>query len=176
MKVIGFAVWSDAGKTHLLRLLLPSLFARGFTVSTIKHAHHTFDVDVPGKDSFKLRQAGAKQVLVSSGKRFALMHEYKQEQEWGLPDLLRQLSPVDFVLIEGFKRWNHPKIEVHRQESGKEFLFPQDPNIVAILSDQLSKKLPIPQIDPDDVETVCEYVMKHAIELKQLLPLLHERK
>lgn len=176
MKVIGFAGWSDSGKTHLLRLLLPSLFARGFTVSTIKHAHHTFDVDVPGKDSFKLRQAGAKQVLVSSGKRFALMHEYKQEEEWGLPDLLRQLSPVDFVLIEGFKRWNHPKIEVHRHETGKDFLFPKDPNVVAILSDQMTKKLPIPQIDPDDVETVCEYVMKHAIELKQLLPLLHERK
>jgi len=79
MKVIGFAGWSDSGKTHLLRLLLPSLFARGFTVSTIKHAPHTFDVDVPGKDSFKLRQAGANQVLVASRKRFALMQEYKQE-------------------------------------------------------------------------------------------------
>lgn len=176
MKVFGVAGWSDSGKTHLLRLLIPSLFARGFTVSTIKHAHHDFDVDSPGKDSFKFRQAGAKQVLLSSAKRFALMHEYRQELEWGLPDLLKQLSPVDFVLIEGFKSWNHPKIEVHRQETGKEFLFPKDPSVVAIMSDQYTKKFPIPQIDPDDVETVVETVLKHAVDAKTLIPILQERK
>jgi molybdopterin-guanine dinucleotide biosynthesis protein B len=175
MKVFGVAGWSDSGKTHLLQLLIPSLFARGYTVSTIKHAHHSFDVDSPGKDSYKFRQAGAKESLISSGKRFALMHEYRQEKEWGLPDLLKKLSPVDFVLIEGFKQWNHPKIEVHRLETGKDFLFPKDPTVVAVMTDQSNKKLAIPQIDPNDVETVFDYMLKHAVDLNELLPKLKER-
>src|SRR5690348_12632939 len=126
MKVIGFAGWSGAGKTTLLTRLIPHLIAKGLRVSTLKHAHHEFDVDVPGKDSWRHREAGAAEVLVSSGKRWALMHELRGADEPKLPELLARMSPVDLVIVEGFKRELHPKIEVYRAANGKPPLFPDD--------------------------------------------------
>lgn len=135
MKVIGLAGWSGAGKTTLLTKLVPELAGRGLAVSTIKHAHHAFDVDKPGKDSWMHRQAGAREVLVSSANRFALMHELRGEPEWTLTQLLAKLSPCDLVIVEGFKRSGHPKIEVHRAGNGKPFLWPGDRDIHGIASD-----------------------------------------
>ena len=126
MKLIGLAGWSGAGKTTLLERVIPHLIARGLSVSTIKHAHHSFDVDVPGKDSWKHRNAGATEVLVSSANRFALMHEIARSSEPSLPELLSLLSPVDLVIVEGFKADSHPKIEVYRAETGKDLLHGQD--------------------------------------------------
>ena len=135
MKVIGLAGWSGAGKTTLLAKLIPELAGRGLCVSTIKHAHHAFDVDTPGKDSWMHRQAGAHEVLVSSANRFALMHELRGAPEWTLTQLLAKLSPCDLVIVEGFKRCGHPKIEVHRAANGKPFLWPDDPDIRGLASD-----------------------------------------
>ena len=135
MKVIGIAGWSGAGKTTLLTRVIPLLTARGLRVSTIKHAHHAFDVDQPGKDSHTHRMAGATEVLISSANRFALMHELRGAPEMTLHALLDKLSPVDLVLVEGFKREAHPKLEVYRAAVGKPLLHPDDPNIVAIASD-----------------------------------------
>ena len=123
MRVIGLAGWSGAGKTTLLLKLIPELNRRGVSVSTLKHAHHAFEVDEPGKDSFEHRAAGAREVLVASERRWALMHELRGAPEPGLAELLRRLSPVDLVIVEGFKREAHPKIEVHRAANGKPFLF-----------------------------------------------------
>ena len=135
MNVIGIAGWSGAGKTTLLTRVIPRLVARGLRVSTIKHAHHEFDVDRPGKDSHTHRMAGATEVLVSSANRFALMHELRGAPELSLGALLAKLSAVDLVLVEGFKREAHPKLEVYRAVVGKPLLAPDDPNIVAIASD-----------------------------------------
>jgi molybdopterin-guanine dinucleotide biosynthesis protein B len=135
MRVIGFAGWSGSGKTTLIVKLIPALIARGSSVSTLKHAHHSLDVDKPGKDSYLHRQAGAREVLVASQNRWALMHELRGEAEPRLADLLPKLGDVDLVIVEGFKREAHAKIEVHRNELGKPFLFPEDRNIVAVASD-----------------------------------------
>ena len=135
MKVIGLAGWSGAGKTTLLARVIPHLLGQGLRVSVIKHAHHSFDVDVPGKDSWVHRQSGAAELLVSSGRRWALMHELRGEPECALGALLEKLSPVDLVLVEGFKREAHPKLEVYRAVVGKPLLHPEDGNIVAIASD-----------------------------------------
>src|SRR6202165_1043192 len=129
MKVIGLAGWSGAGKTTLLTRVIPHLLREGLRVSVIKHAHHSFDVDVPGKDSWVHRQSGAVEVLVSSGQRWALMHELRGAPEPRLPELLRKMSPVDLVVVEGFKSEPHRKIEVDRNASGKPLLFPGDPAI-----------------------------------------------
>ncbi len=168
MKLIGLAGWSGAGKTTLLTRVIPHLVARGLKVSTIKHAHHSFDVDVPGKDSYRHREAGATEVLISSGKRFALMHELRDEAEWPLADLLRKMSPVDLLIIEGFKRDNHPKIEVHRAENGKPFLFPDDANIVAVASDaQPDTKLPLIHID--EIERIAATMIEKAVPVSDVL-------
>src|SRR5256885_13061141 len=135
MKVIGLVGWSGAGKTTLLTRVIPQLQKRGLRVSVIKHAHHAFDVDVPGKDSWKHREAGAAEVLVSSSQRWALMHELRGAAEPRLPELLAKLSPVDFVVVEGFKREPHRKIEVYRAANEKPLLFPDDPGIVGIATD-----------------------------------------
>jgi molybdopterin-guanine dinucleotide biosynthesis protein B len=135
MRVIGFAGWSGSGKTTLLVKLIPALIARGISVSTLKHAHHSLEVDKPGKDSYLHREAGAREVLVASASRWALMHELRDEDEPHLADLLPRLSHVDLVLVEGFKHETHAKIEVHREEVGKPFLFPEDRNIIAVVSD-----------------------------------------
>src|SRR5215470_7576351 len=130
MNVIGIAGWSGAGKTTLLTRVIPRLIARSLRVSTIKHAHHAFDVDQPGKDSHTHRAAGATEVLVSSANRFALMHELRGQPEWALDALLEKLSQVDLVLVEGFKTQAHPKLEVYRKAVGKPPLHPRDENIV----------------------------------------------
>src|ERR1700687_5131674 len=135
MKVIGLAGWSGAGKTTLLSRVIPHLLGQGLRVSVIKHAHHNFDVDVPGKDSWVHRQSGAVEVLVSSGKRWALMHELREGTEPRLPELLAKLSGVDLVVVEGFKPEPHCKIEVHRLANGKPLLFPDDPGIAGIATD-----------------------------------------
>src|ERR671920_137160 len=128
MRVVGLVGWSGAGKTTLLLKLIPELKRRGLMVSTLKHAHHAFDIDQPGKDSFEHRRAGASEVLVASSGRWALVHELRHEAEPPLADLLRRLSPVDLVIVEGFKAHGHPKIEVYRAANGKPFLFPDAPN------------------------------------------------
>src|SRR6266550_2550398 len=135
MRIIGLAGWSGSGKTTLLAKVIPRIVAQGLKVSTIKHAHHDFDVDQPGKDSHAHRTAGATEVLVSSANRWALMHEMRGEGEMALDALLAKLSLVDLVLVEGFKTQAHPKLEVYRAVVGKPPLHPEDQNIVAIASD-----------------------------------------
>ena len=156
MKIIGIAGWSGAGKTTLLTRVIPLLVARGLKVSTIKHAHHAFDIDEPGKDSHTHRLAGATEVLISSANRFALMHELRGAPEMTLHALLGKLSAVDLVLVEGFKREAHPKLEVHRAVVGKPLLAPDDPNIVAIATDApFSARVPVVSLnEPDAVADV----------------------
>lgn len=161
MRVIGFAGWSGGGKTTLLRKVIPALTAAGQRVSTIKHAHHAFDIDQPGKDSWEHRQAGATEVLVGSAARWALMHELRGSPEPGLHELLARLSPIDLVLVEGFKRGTHPKVEVHRTANGKPFLYVNDPSIVALVTDDTGSA-PIPRIDLNDVAGVVALVLAHA--------------
>jgi molybdopterin-guanine dinucleotide biosynthesis protein B len=161
MRLIGFAGWSGAGKTTLLRLLIPTLTARGLRVSTVKHAHHAFDVDQPGKDSFVHRQAGATEVMVASAARWALMHELRDTTEPELGALLAHMTPVDVVLVEGFKRGAHPKIEVHRAANGKALLYPDDPSIVALASDP-AMAASVPAVSLDDIDGVATLVLTHA--------------
>ena len=167
MKIIGLAGWSGAGKTTLLVKLIPRLVTRGLVVSTLKHAHHAFDVDTPGKDSYEHPQAGAREVLVASAARFALMHELRGAPEPDLATLLAKLSPCDLVLIEGFKRDPHPKIEVHRAANGKPFLHPDDPAIVALASDTPQPVAKIALVDLDDVETIATLVVRRAMALDE---------
>ena len=135
MRAFGFAGWSGSGKTTLIERLIPRLVARGLTVSLVKHAHHEFDIDQPGKDSFRHRAAGCTEVLVTSSRRWALMHELRGEPELALGDALTRLSPCDLVLVEGFKASRLPKLEVHQAGLGKPWLHPDDPHVVAIASD-----------------------------------------
>ena len=158
MRLIGLAGWSGSGKTTLLAKLIPVLIARGRTVSTLKHAHHEFDIDKPGKDSHTHRLAGAKEVLISSARRWALMHELRDEPEQSLRELLPRLSPVDLVIVEGYKSQSHPKLEVHRAAVGKPLLYPSDPNIVAIASDVRPANLKMPFADLDDIEAIADLV------------------
>ena len=161
MKVIGIAGWSGAGKTTLLTRVIPLLTARGLRVSTIKHAHHGFDVDQPGKDSHTHRMAGATEVLISSANRFALMHELRGAPELTLHALLGKLSAVDLVLVEGFKREAHPKLEVYRTVVGKPLLAPDDPNVVAIASDgPVAARVPV--VSLDDTEAVADILVAKA--------------
>lgn len=157
--VLGIAGWSGAGKTTLLEKLIPALVARGLKVSTIKHAHHSFDVDKPGKDSHRHRTAGASEVLISSAQRFALMHELRGAPEPSLADLLARLSPVDLVLVEGFKREGHAKIEVWRRCVGKPLLQPDDPAIVAVACDAEPPHLTAPRLDVDDVAGIADFIL-----------------
>lgn len=162
MRLIGFAGWSGAGKTTLLARLIPVLVGRGHSVSTVKHAHHNFDVDKPGKDSHTHRTVGASEVLISSANRWALMHELRGAPEPDLPELVARLSPVDLVLVEGFKQDHHPKIEVHRAELGKPFLYPDDPFILGLASDRAVPGCPRPVIDLDDIEAIADFADQHA--------------
>jgi molybdopterin-guanine dinucleotide biosynthesis adapter protein len=169
MRIIGLAGWSGAGKTTLVAKLIPAIIARGLTVSTVKHAHHGFDVDRPGKDSFTHRAAGATEVLVASAVRFALLHELRGAQEPPFTDLLAKMSPVDLVLVEGFKREAHPKIEVHRVANGKPLIFPEDPQVVAVASDAPLKDIPLPQVSLDDVAAITDMVLAHAMPVEKML-------
>ena len=158
MRLIGLAGWSGSGKTTLLARLLPVLIARGRSVSTLKHAHHEFDIDKPGKDSHTHRLAGAREVLISSARRWALMHELRGAPELSLRELLTHLSPVDLVIVEGYKTNDHPKLEVHRGAVGKPLLYPSDPNIVAVASDTRPSNLTLPFAALDDVEAIADLV------------------
>jgi len=166
MRIIGLAGWSGSGKTTLITKVIPSLIARGCKVSTLKHAHHGFDLDQPGKDSFMHRTAGATEVVISSARRFALLHELREEQEWDLPDLMAKLSPVDLVLVEGFKRDAFPKLEVHRAANGKPLIHPDDPHIVAIASDQPLPQAKVPVVDLNDIERIVDVLLRHATPLQ----------
>jgi len=170
MKVIGLAGWSGAGKTTLLVRLIPHLLKEGLRVSVIKHAHHHFDVDVPGKDSWRHRQAGAEEVLVSSGLRWALMHELRGGREPRLPELLTKLSRVDLVIVEGYKSEPHRKIEVHRAANGKPLLFPDDPGIVGIASD-VAVETRLPVVHLDDIASVAALMQRSAISLDEVLSM-----
>ena len=158
MRVLGIAGWSSSGKTTLLAKLIPVLVARGVTVSTVKHAHHAFDIDQPGKDSYVHRQAGATEVLVSSSNRFALMHELRGAPEPTLNELLSRLAPVDLVIVEGFKRDPIPKIEIHRPEVGKPLLYPDDPAIIALASPQRVEGS-LPWLPLDKPEAIADFVL-----------------
>ncbi|MFO1055836.1 MAG: molybdopterin-guanine dinucleotide biosynthesis protein B [Dongiaceae bacterium] len=164
MKLFGLAGWSGAGKTTLVIRLLPALAARGLSVSTMKHAHHSFDIDSEGKDSWRHRQAGAHEVMVASAHRWALMHEHR-----GAPDptaaeptaaeLARRMSPVDLLLVEGFKREPHEKLEVYRAANGKPLLHPADPLIVAVASDVALPGIALPVLPLDDVEAIADFIV-----------------
>ncbi len=169
MRVIGLAGWSGAGKTTLLTRLIPELNRRGVGVSTIKHAHHAFDLDTPGKDSWEHRQAGAAEVLISSARRWALLHELRDEPELALPELLARLSPVDLVIVEGFKRDPHAKLEVHRAANGKPPLHPDDPSIVAIASDVAFPEAGRPVLALDDIAAIADLLLTRAQPLAEVL-------
>jgi molybdopterin-guanine dinucleotide biosynthesis protein B len=166
--VIGLAGWSGAGKTTLLARLIPHFVGLGLKVSAIKHAHHAFDVDTPGKDSWVLRQSGAAEVLVSSANRFALMHELRGAAEPQLPELLGRMAPVDLIIIEGFKSGPHRKIEVHRAGNSKDFLFPGDPDIVGIASD-IVPPTDLPVAHLDDVPAVAAMMLKSATDAASIM-------
>jgi molybdopterin-guanine dinucleotide biosynthesis protein B len=169
MRIIGLAGWSGAGKTTLVKRLIPALAARGVAVSTVKHAHHDFDVDQPGKDSYEHRQAGAREVLVASARRFALMHELRDAAEPPLAELLARLAPVDLVLVEGFKREALPKLEVHRHANGKPLLYPDDARIVGLLSDVRPDGCTLPFAALDDIEAIADLVLASAQDLAEVL-------
>src|SRR5215212_3219825 len=157
MRIFGLAGWSGSGKTTLLTGIVPELVARGLSVSTIKHAHHEFDIDRPGKDSWRHRQAGAREVLVASARRWALMHELRDAPEPTLDELVARMSPVDLLLVEGWKRHPHPKIEVHRPALGKPLLYPDDPWVVAIASDE-TLDAPVPLLPLGDPTAVAAFI------------------
>lgn len=162
MKLFGIAGWSNSGKTTLIAALVPVLIARGITVSTIKHAGHGFDFDQPGKDSYRHRDAGATEVLITSPERWALVHELRDTPEPPLPELLARMEPVDLVLIEGFKRAPHPKLEVWRPDNGKVPLFPDDPHIVAVACDTPPADCTLPILKLDDVEAIADFIVAHV--------------
>ena len=172
MRVIGLAGWSGAGKTTLLERLIPELISRGLTVSTLKRAHHAFEIDKPGKDSFRHREAGASEVLIASSRRVALVQELRGASEPTLADLLRRLSPVDLVIVEGFKAHAHPKIEVHRAGNAKPLLHGEIPNVVAIASDRPVPGAPVPVLPLDDVGAVADAVLALAEPLDGVIAAL----
>ena len=169
MRVIGFAGWSGAGKTTLIVKLIPELNRRGFRVSTVKHAHHAFDLDQPGKDSYEHRAAGAEEVLVASANRVALMRELRGAPEPSLAELLRLLKPVDLVLIEGFKRISLPKIEIFRAANRKPPLHPDDKTIVALIDDSAEQPSSLPRASIDDIAAAADLVLAHAEPLATVL-------
>jgi molybdopterin-guanine dinucleotide biosynthesis adapter protein len=164
MRIFGLAGWSGSGKTTLMTALIPQLVARGLKVSTIKHAHHAFDVDQPGKDSWRHRQAGASEVMVVSERRWALMHELRGEPEPDLDDILPRITPVDLLLVEGFKWHPHPKIEVYRPSLGRAPLYPDDGYIIAVASDERLPGLPLPWLQLDDSPGIAEFILGHDEE------------
>jgi len=168
MRVFGFAGWSGSGKTTLIEQVVPRLVARGIRVSLVKHAHHRFDVDRPGKDSYRHRHAGCSEVLVTSRERWALMHELRGGRELTLAESLARLSPCDLVLIEGYKASPIPKLEIWRPAAGKPLLYPRDPHILAIATDSVEA---LPPTDPgrrltrlklEDTEAIATLVLAEA--------------
>jgi len=165
MKIFGLTGWSGSGKTTLIVKLLPALIARGLRVSTLKHAHKGFDIDHPGKDSHNHRLAGATEVLVSSPTRWAIMHELRDEPEPTLAELLAKVTPVDLLLIEGFKRDRHPKLEVWRRSVSKPLIAVDDPTIVAVASDGPVPEATVPVFDLEDAEAIAALILDRAVPL-----------
>ena len=161
-RIFGLAGWSGSGKTTLVTRLIPALIRRGVSVSTVKHAHHEFDIDQPGKDSFRHREAGAREVLISSSARWALMHEHRGAPEPKLADVMRHMSPVDLVIVEGFKRESFPKLEVHRPALRKPMLYPDDPDIVALASDVALPGLPLPLLPLADADAIAAFIIEQC--------------
>ncbi|MBC6404998.1 MAG: molybdopterin-guanine dinucleotide biosynthesis protein B [Rhodospirillales bacterium] len=161
-RVLGLAGWSGSGKTTLVTAMIPLLAARGHSVSTLKHAHHRFDIDRPGKDSFRHREAGAQQVLVSSAARWALITEHRGAPEPDSATLLAKMEPVDLVIVEGFKREAHDKLEVFRPSLGKPALWPEDPHVVAVASDTALPDCPRPVLPLNDAGAVANFVIRHC--------------
>ena len=172
MRVIGLAGWSGAGKTTLITKVIPVLKGRGLKVATVKHAHHEFDLDRPGKDSWLHREAGASEVAVVSSRRWALIHELRDEPEPPLADILAKLSPVDLVIIEGFKRLAHPKLEIYRAGVGKPLIYPEDDCIVAIATDAPLPQAQLPVLMLDDVEAIASVLQAEALPRDQIGPSL----
>jgi len=164
MRIFGIAGWSGSGKTTLLTRMIPLLTSRGISVSTVKHAHHAFDVDQPGKDSYLHRQAGAVEVLVSSAYRWALMHEHRGAPEPTLDELIPHMTPVDLLIVEGFKRQSLPKLEVHRPSVGKPLICREDPAVLAVASDEPIPDLPVRRLELADIPEIAEFVLAHARE------------
>jgi molybdopterin-guanine dinucleotide biosynthesis protein B len=160
MKVFGFAGWSGSGKTTLIEQLIPRFVAHGLSVSLIKHAHHSFDVDKPGKDSHRHREAGCREVLVSSGKRWVLMHELRGEAEPTLEEQVARISSCDLLLIEGYKRYPLPKLEVYRHANGKPPLHPDDPHIIGVATDT-PQPTRLPQFGLADYDAIAEFILVH---------------
>lgn len=158
MNVIGIIGWKNSGKTTLASALVRELSSRGLTVSSIKHAHHMVDVDQPGTDSYKHREAGAREVILAGGQRFAIMHELRGTREPTLDELLTRLAPCDWVVVEGFKAHSHARIEVHRQESSRAPLYRDDPDIVAVAADYAAD-FPGPVFDVNDISTIADFVL-----------------
>jgi len=159
MKVFGLAGWSGSGKTTLLVKLIPEFVERGLKVSTLKHAHHNFDIDKPGKDSFEHRQAGASEVMISASNRWALMHENKDDVESDLEQLLARMSPVDLLLVEGFKWHSHPKMEVYRSIVGKPLLQENDTGIVAVATDEELLNLTVPSFNLSEISLIADFIL-----------------
>ena len=168
MRIIGLAGWSGSGKTTLVTKVIPVLVGRGFKVATIKHAHHGFDIDQPGKDSWLHREAGASEVAVVSSRRWAIVHELAGEPEPPFGDILARLSPVDLVIVEGFKRHPHPKLEIYRAAVGKPLLHPDDNCIVAIATDVPLPQAQIPVVMLDDIESIANVLQAEAMPREQI--------
>ena len=170
MRVVGLAGWSGAGKTTLMTRVIPVLVRRGLAVATVKHAHHDFDIDQPGKDSWLHRQAGASEVAIASSRRWAIVHELRAEPEPSLAEILAKLSPVDLVIIEGFKRHAHPKLEVYRAGISQPLLHPDDDCIVAIATDVPLPRAQVPVVMLDDVESIANILQAEALPRDQIGP------
>ncbi|TVR07524.1 MAG: molybdopterin-guanine dinucleotide biosynthesis protein B [Salinarimonadaceae bacterium] len=161
-RVYGVTGWKNAGKTGLMERLVAEIVSRGFTVSTIKHAHHAVDIDQPGRDSYRHREAGAREVILASRRRWALMHELRDEVEPPLEELIAKLAPVDLVLVEGYKRSGHHKVEAFRGETGQALLAPGNATIRAVASDTPLADLTIPVIDLDDTAAIADFILREA--------------
>ena len=161
MRIYGVTGWKNSGKTSLMERLVVDITARGLSVSTVKHARHSFDVDHPGKDSHRHRVAGAREVLLASRKRIALMHELRDEAEPTLEVLLQRLGPVDLVLVEGYKRDAHPKVEAHRAVTGNPLIATDDPTVRAVASDTLLE-LDRPVFDLDDTGAIADFILREV--------------
>lgn len=159
MKVFGLVGWSGSGKTTLLVQLIPELISRGITVSTMKHTHHNFDIDKKGKDSYEHRNAGATEVMLTSGKRWALQQELRDAPEPGMDKLIARMAPVDVILVEGFKSHRHPKMEIFRPSVGKDLIATGDDTIVAVASDGPVDAVTVPVLDVDDISAIADFIM-----------------
>ena len=168
MRVVGLAGWSGAGKTTLIARVIPVLVGRGLKIATVKHAHHDFDIDQPGKDSWLHREAGASEVAIVSSRRWALVHELRGEDEPSLAELLAKLSPADLVIVEGFKRHALPKLEVYRAAIGKPLIYPEDDCVVAIASDAPLPQAQLPVLPLDDIEGIANVLQAEALPRERI--------